>query len=168
MKKPSSDKFKGKAVLLILGILLFSIMILLILLEPMLKNKLVIRNKSSHRITKLMMWYEDSNGERTNVQDLIGLMPSENKKINSEMELHSLTGTTWLTIQIAFEDGGEAVFQTGEFSTEFEGKITLEICDSKSEDLMLKLKAGEGLFNSSNGDGCDVMYYVNPKDGYIE
>ena len=58
--------------------------------------------------------------------------------------------------------------QTGQFLYGFKGKISFEIADTKGEDLIIRLKAGEGLFNSTTVTGCDDVYYINPKNGYIE
>ena len=79
-----------------------------------------------------------------------------------------MQGEAWLSVYITFEDGGEALLQTGQFLYGFEGEISFELADTDDEELIVRLKAGEGLFNSTAVTGCDDVYYINPKDGYIE
>ncbi len=151
------------------GGLLILLLIVLVCIESGLKNKIVIRNRSGHDIISLRIWYEDNYGTMTEVMDF-GAVTAKQKLTESteKLELSDLLGEGWLTVQIAFADGGEAVLQTGQFLNDFNGKITLEIADTRAEDLMLRLQAGEGLFNSTAGTNCDDVYYINPKDGYIE
>jgi hypothetical protein len=85
-----------------------------------------------------------------------------------EVDLTELDENICLSVYITFEDGGNTFLQTGEFLPDFAGKITFELSDSKDEDLILRLKAGEGLFQSTLDTGCDDVYYINPKDGYID
>ena len=168
MKKLFNDTKWRNRFLIICGVVLLLVMFLLMAIEPLLKNKVVIKNKSSHKITTLSFWYEDETGTFTEEQAFGEVAPKERIKEDAAIDLKEMVGTAWLTIKIAFEDGGEALIQTGEFTNTFEGRVKLDILDTKGEDLMLRLHAGEGLFNSTDANGCDVVYYVNPKDGYIE
>lgn len=151
------------------GALVVFLLVVLVIIESGLKNKIVIRNRSSHNITSLQLWYEDNYGTMTEVMDF-GKVPAKKKVTESteKLKLSEIQGEAWLTVQIAFEDGGEAVLQTGQFLNGFNGRIRLEISDTKAEEVMLRLQAGEGLFNSTAATNCDDVYYINPKDGYIE
>lgn len=144
-------------------------MIVLFCIEPKLENKLVIKNRSSHDIKSLHLWYEDSEGAITDIMSF-DKIPSKEKITESTegLGLSELQGDAWLSVQIAFEDGGQAVLQTGQFLYDFNGKIMFEVSDTDSEDLMLHLQAGEGLFNSTSTTECDDIYYINPENGYIE
>ena len=143
---------------------------LLLCLESSMRNKIVVKNKSSHEITSMEFWYEDENGRITESMDLGALSAGE--KVSKSTESLALSelfvGDAWLSVYLVFDDGGKALVQTGQFLYDFDGKISLVISDTDEEDLMLHLKAGEGLFNSASTTGCDDIYYVNPKDGYIE
>lgn len=144
--------------------------VVLLCVENNMKNKIVVKNKSSHNITSMKFWYEDENGGITDVMDLGALKAKE--KVSKSTESLALSELivedACLSVYIIFEDGGKALVQTGHFLYDFDGKISLVISDTEDEELMLHLKAGEGLFNSSSTTGCDDIYYVNPKDGYIE
>lgn len=161
--KKSRNRFIAVAALLLIGIFA------LFCIEPGLENKLVINNRSSHTIKKMHLWYEDSKGEITDIMSLEEISPKQKITESTEgLGISELLGDAWLSVQIVFEDGGEAILQTGQFLYDFEGKISLEIADTDSEDLMLHLQAGEGLFNSTSTTKCDDIYYINPESGYVE
>lgn len=151
------------------GALVVFLLVALVIIESGLKNKIVVRNRSSHNITALKIWYEDNYGTMTEVMDF-GKVPAKKrvKESTEKLKLADIQGEAWLTVQIAFEDGGEAVLQTGQFLNGFNGRISLELTDTRAEELMLRLQAGEGLFNSTAATNCNDVYYINPKDGYIE
>ncbi len=151
------------------GIFAILLVAVLVFVESTLENKIIIRNRSTHTITSLRIWYEDNDGTMTEVMDF-GKVPAKKKVTESaeKLKLSDITGEAWLTVQIAFEDGGEALLQTGQFLNGFHGRVSLEVSDTKDEELMLHLQAGEGLFNSTATTNCDDVYYINPKDGYIE
>ena len=141
----------------------------LVCVEKSMENKLVVNNKSSHNITGLQFWYEDSNGDYIDIMEFDSVASKQKIKESTEsLALSELQGEAWLSILINFEDGGEALLQTGQFLYGFNGKISFEIADTKEEELLVRIKAGEGLFNSTTITGCDDVYYINPKDGYIE
>ena len=143
--------------------------ITLICVEKSMENKLVVNNKSSHNITGLQFWYEDANGDYIDIMEFDSVAAKEKVTESTEdLALSELTGEAWLSIQIKFEDGGEALLQTGQFLYGFDGKISFELTDTKDDELLVRIKAGEGLFNSTTITGCNDVYYINPKDGYIE
>ena len=151
-----------------LGVFLI-LSVVLICIEKGMANKLLVHNKSSHDITQLRFWYEDSNGEFIDIMEFENVLSKTERSESTEnLSLSELVGDAWLSVYIKFEDGGEAILQTGQFLYGFEGKISFEITDTKGDDLMIRLKAGEGLFNSTTVTGCDDVYYINPKNGYIE
>lgn len=161
--KKTRNGFFVAAALLIIGIFV------LFCIEPGLENKLVINNRSSHAIKKIHLWYEDESGEITDIMSLEKISPKQKvTESTEELGISELAGNVWLSVQIAFEDGGEAILQTDQFLYDFKGKISLEIADTGSEDLMLHLQAGEGLFNSTSTTKCDDIYYINPENGYVE
>lgn len=165
---PRTNFKKLYLALVALGFLLLAVVVLLCVEQGM-ENKLMIHNRSSHNITKLQFWYEDANGEIIDIMDFEDITSKEKiKESTEELALSELLGDAWLSVYMVFEDGGEALVQTGQFLYGFEGKISFELCDTKDEELLLRLKAGEGLFNSAAITGCDDVYYINPKDGYIE
>lgn len=148
---------------------LFVAFIVLACIEPTLKNKLVIENTSGHTITSMKIWYEDANGNTSKTMSFENL--KQGKKISDSikpLELDKFGGETWITLQIAFEEGGEALLQTGHFLNDFEGKISLIVSDAPSGDVKIHVRAGEGLFDSTAVTDCDDIYYINPKNGYIE
>lgn len=161
---------KTRNVLFAIAAVAVMLIVVLLCVEKSMQNKIVIKNKSSHDITSLKFWYEDEDGRITDAMDL-GSIKAKGKvsKSTESLALSELVvGDAWISVYIVFDDGGEAVVQTGQFLYDFDGKISLVISDTDEEELMLHLKAGEGLFNSSSTTGCDDIYYVNPKDGYIE
>ena len=169
-KEETPQKSKKSMFMLIAAVgILIAVAVVLICVERSMGNKIVINNKSSHKITELELWYEDDLG------DYVDLMKFENveakdkiKTSMPEVDLTELDENICLSVYITFEDGGNTFLQTGEFLPDFAGKITFELSDSKDEDLILRLKAGEGLFQSTLDTGCDDVYYINPKDGYID
>ncbi len=170
-KKNETPQKSNKSLIVLIAVVAFVIIaaVALICIEQSMDNKIVVNNKSSHKITELEFWYEDDLG------DYVDLIKFENvnakdkiKTSTPEVDLTELDENICLSVHITFEDGGKTFLQTGEFLPDFAGKITFEISDSKDEDLILRLKAGEGLFNSTLETGCDDVYYINPKDGYID
>ena len=151
-------------------VVLLGLFAVLILVEKGLENQIIVKNKSSHNITKLHFWYEDAEGNCLDVMTFDeGVKAKERiSESTEELALSELSGEAFLSVRIEFEDGGSAVVQTGHFLYGFNGRISFEVSDTKREELALHLKAGEGLFNSSAVTGCDDVYYINPKDGYIE
>ena len=165
---PKVNNRKIYYVLAALGILL-SVVVVLIFIEKGMENKIVVKNRSSHNISKLQFWYEDENGDITDIMEFDSVAAKEKIKESTEsLALSKLEGNAWLSVLIAFEDGGEALLQTGQFLHSFDGKISFDLADTGEEELIVRLKAGEGLFNSTVITGCDDVYYINPKDGYIE
>ncbi len=151
-----------------LGLLLVAVVIL-VCVENSMANKLVVNNKSSHNITGLQFWYEDADGEYSDIMEFDSLAPKQKiKESTEELALSELSGEAWLSVQVSFEEGGEALVQTGQFLYGFDGKISFEIDDAGEEEVIVRIKAGEGLFNSTAITGCDDVYYINPKNGYIE
>lgn len=168
VKKTVPDK-KVRNILFGVGAVLIVLFVVLVCIEPTFKNKLVINNRSSHKITSLRIWYEDSAGNLSNAMEFENVDSKEKIKDSTDaLELTKLAGEAWITLQIEFEDGGEALLQTGHFLSGFEGKISFEVSDTKTEELKLHVQAGEGLFNSTAVTNCDDIYYINPENGYIE
>lgn len=166
--KPKLSKKTVYIISAVVSVLLLTV-IALLCIEKSMENKIIVKNKSSHNITDLYFWYEDANGAITESMDFGAVAAKEKiSKSTEELALSELEGDAWLSVEIAFEDGGEVLVQTGQFLYGFNGKISLEIADTKNEELIVRLKAGEGLFNSTAVTGCDDVYYINPKDGYIE
>lgn len=170
-KEDEAPRISNKKLYLILaaiGVVIAGV-VALICIEKSMENKLVVNNKSSHNITGLQFWYEDANGDYIDIMEFDSVASKEKVKVSTEeLALSELQGDAWLSVQIKFEDGGEALLQTGQFLYGFDGKISFEIADTKDEELIVRIKAGEGLFNSTTITGCDDVYYINPKDGYIE
>lgn len=170
-KEEESPRVSPKKLYLAFGALgLFLLLfVILICIENGMANKLIVKNKSSHDIEQLRFWYEDASGEITENMTFENIASkTERKESTEDLALSQLVGDAWLSVYIKFSDGGEAMLQTGQFLYDFEGKISFEIADTKGEDLIIRLKAGEGLFNSTTVTGCDDVYYINPKNGYIE
>lgn len=167
--KKVSAGFSGKVVAGIICALIVILFIVLICVESVLGNKITIRNKSSHKIAELKLWYEDDIGTITEVLEFSGIEPKA-KIVESlkALGLSDLRGQAWLTVWIRFEDGGEAELQSGQILNDFSGRLSLEVSDTSGEEIMLRLKAGEGIFNSSSSTECDDAYYINPQNGYVE
>lgn len=167
-KKPVLSNKMRNIIIGACGVLVL-LFIVLVCIEPMFKNKLVIHNKSSHKIISLQLWYEDSNGIVSEVMTLENVDAKEKVKDSIEaLKISELYGEAWITFLITFEDGGEALLQTGQYLYGFEGKISLVISDTDADEVKVHLQAGEGLFNSTAVTDCDDIYYINPKNGYIE
>ncbi|MBR6535605.1 MAG: hypothetical protein IKT67_00215 [Lachnospiraceae bacterium] len=170
-KKEETSGFWNKKLCFLLAAIVVVIVgvVALICVEKGMRNKLVVNNRSSHNITGLEFWYEDANGDYIDIMALDSVAAKEKvTKSTEDLALSELTGEAWLSIQIKFEDGGEALLQTGQFLYGFDGKISFELADTKDEEVLVRIKAGEGLFNSTTITGCDDVYYINPKDGYTE
>ncbi len=170
-KAEETPRYSSKKLYLILALIAVVLagVVALVCIEKSMENKLVVNNRSSHNITGLQFWYEDSNGDYIDIMSFDSV-PSKQKikESTEELALSELQGEAWLSIQVKFEDGGEALLQTGQFLYGFDGKISFEIADTKDEEVLVRIKAGEGLFNSTTITGCDDVYYINPKDGYTE
>lgn len=168
-KEPRVSKNKKFYLILAAIIIVVAGVVALLCIERSMANKLVVNNKSSHNIIGLQFWYEDADGDYIDITEFDSVAAKEKVKVSTaDLALSELTGEAWLSIQIKFEDGGEALLQTGQFLYGFDGKISFELADTKDEELLVRIKAGEGLFNSTTITGCDDVYYINPKDGYIE
>lgn len=167
-EEPKINKKSTYIAIAVLGVLVLTVIILLCV-EKSMENKIVAKNKSSHNITKLHFWYEDAENKVTDIMDFGAVASKETRtESTADQNLSELQGEASLMVQMEFEDGGKAVLETGQFLYDFKGKISFEIADTDEEDLIIRLKAGEGLFNSTTITGCDDVYYINPKDGYIE
>jgi hypothetical protein len=148
---------------------LFSVLIVILAcIEPLLKNKIVIKNKSSHKISALKIWYEDEEGPITEVLSFTDVSGKKITRSIKELGIDKFLGEAWITIEISFEDGGNALLQTSHFLNQFEGKLDFEISNTKTEEVKFHVQASEGLFNSTATTGCDDIYYINPTNGYIE
>jgi len=148
---------------------LIAILIVSVLFDGYFGKKIVVKNKSSHKITKLSIWYEDDLTEITDVMELGEIAAKAKKEESTEaLKLDEISGQAWFTMRITFEDGGEAELQSGQVLNNFEGRLLIEVADTSDKELTIRLKAGEGLFNSSFGTECDDVYYINPENGYVE
>lgn len=168
--KKGSSGFSGKLAFILLSVGIVVLFIVLICVEAFMGNKITIRNKSSHKIASLKIWYEDDIGTITD--DILEFSEIESKaKIVESIKslgLSELRGQAWLTVRIRFEDGGEAELQSGQILNDFKGRLSLEVSDTSGEEILLRMKAGEGIFNSSSATDCDDAYYINPQNGYVE
>jgi len=170
-KKEEAPCSNYKKLFVLLAVLsaFFLLFVVLLFVENKMENKLIVKNKSSHDIEQLRFWYEAENGDIIDIMTFSDLVSKTEKNESTEsLALSELVGDAFLSVYIKFKDGGEAVLQTGQFMYGFEGKISFEIADTKGEDLIIRLKASEGLFGSTTVTGCDDVYYINPEDGYIE
>ena len=175
--KKEEPKLNKKAIGIALGVFgcLVAVVVALICIENSMANKFVVKNKSSHGITEMSYWYEgelNEDGEETYITedfDFGAIDAKQVRKVSTEdQNLSELTGEAWLCVYIKFADGGDVVLESSQFLYDFYGKISLELKDSGENEVTAWLKAGEGLFNSTAVTGCDDVYYINPKDGYIE
>lgn len=159
----------GKVIGLILIALAVVLSVVLICVESGMGNKLTIRNKSSIDISELKIWYEDDNGTITDVMEFTDIAPKE-KIVESikALGLSEIRGQAFMTVRVKFASGGEAQLQSSQILNDFSGRLSLEVSDTSGEEVMLRLKAGEGLFNSSTSTQCDDAYYINPMNGYVE
>ena len=161
---------KMRNILIAIAAIVVVIIVVLLCIENSMRSKVVVKNKSSQNISSIKFWYEDENGIITDVMEL-GAVDANQKVSKSTRDLalsELVVVDACLSVYIVFEDGGKVLVQSSQVLNHFDGKISLVISDTEDEELMLHLKAGEGLFNSASTTGCDDIYYVNPKDGYIE
>lgn len=143
--------------------------IALVCVEKSMENKIIIKNKSSHNISKLSFWYEDEEGGAIDIMEFSDVNSKDKVTESTEsLELSKLTGEAWLSVQIEFDNGEESLIQTGQFLYDFEGRIIFELEDAEDGDLLARLKATEGLFQSSTRTGCDDVYYIDPADGNVQ
>lgn len=167
-KRRGENNHALRWLLIAVGIVFVTVTVLLII-EPFLGKKIQIKNKSGHNIRKIELWYEDDFQMITEVMSFENIQTKTSLKESIEaLELSKLDGHAWLTVALEFEEGGKAVIQTGQFLKDFKGTILLEFKDTKSKEVMLHMKAGEGLFGTSASTGCEDAFYVNPVSGTVE
>lgn len=160
---------KGQKIAITAAAIFVAAIIALVCIEPLFSNRFVVKNRSGHSIKSVTLWYEDDITRITEELSLADISAGTTKKTSTKvLNLDKMVGQGWLTVAISFEDGGEAVLQSGQILNHFTGKLLLEIHDTKSDELEVHLKAGEGYINSSSSTGCDDVYYIDPTNGYVE
>lgn len=172
-KKQQEETTHGnsKALYIVLSLICVFLVVFVALtfVEKSMENKIIVDNRSSHNISKLTFWYEAEEGDVTDIMEFSDVASKEKvTESTEELALSELTGEAWLSVLVEFETGEESLIQTGQFLYDFGGRISFELEDTDDDELMVRLKAGEGLFNSSARTGCDDVYYVNPADGNVQ
>ena len=169
-KTEEAPSRSDKVIYIVLALIcaFIAIFVALVCTEKSMENKLIINNKSSHNISKLSFWYEDEEGGAFDIMEFTDVKSKDKIKESTEkLGLSELMGEAWLSVQIEFENGEESLIQTGQLMYDFEGKIIFELEDDE-EDILVRLKAVEGLFQSSARTGCDDVYYIDPTDGNVQ
>lgn len=160
-KKPLS--LRTKIILsAIIGILAVAIVILISIENS--KGKMVINNNTELQLEYIKAYFVDGEGPINDAITINELEPG--KKIENAMERINLYAKgANLEVRFKFAGNDELLVDAGIFNDVFDGRITINFTQEKEDDILLAIKASNGLLPSTLIQ-CDEIYEI--KDGYID
>ncbi len=157
-----------KTVFIAIGIVAIALIVIAILVEALKKNAYSIVNNTSEEIEYIKVYFEDVNNGNSYCSDyFIDTKVGAKAKTSGSYVTPAGHGSyaTRLMFIVKFAGREETVNYSGYFTSEYSGKITIKfIADSEdSNNILMKVKAGEGITNSASNTYCDetISLYVD-------
>ncbi len=135
-----------------------SVIILVMAIEAVNTEKIVIKNNTSTEIEWIQLYFENTE------EDSYDILPREANisvpaggKYSGKFEAQpglNLYGS-FLMIRVKFAGRDVAENYAGYFKRTFTGKIRIEFSDGENGIVLMKIKAGDGLFQSTKFTDCD-------------
>lgn len=158
-QKPAEKlKLPMKPILAALAVLF--IVIVLLIAEAVNMNRYSVKNNTGTDIESVVVYFENENEEYSFTGDELFVLsvPAGGKKTGSYEKQDSmyLAGSAMM-IRVKFAGRDTAYLYSGYFTHAFNGKINLVFEDDKNNEgnIIVKIKAGEGLFMSTKNTNCD-------------
>ena len=140
-----------------------------IVAEALFDGKITVENQSEYDIEKILLYFESEDYIQTNKQTLPFIAKNQEYQTNlSQFDLSSLNDIASLTLAITFAGYDTVYLQSGLFYGDFDGNIDCKLSMDEDGDVILKLKASEGIFESTAGTDCNDTFYINLTEGYVQ
>ena len=115
------------------------------------------------------MYFESEDYIQTNKQTLPFIAKNQEYQTDlTQFNLGDLNDIASLTLAITFTGYDTVYLQSGLFYGDFDGNIDCKLSMDQDGDVILKLKASEGIFGSTAQTGCDDTFYINLTEGYVQ
>ena len=142
-------------------VVVFVLVIAVMTIEAKNTEKLVIKNNSAVDIESISLYFEDTEEEDYDIlpRDAAVSVAAGEKytgKYTAQPGLNPYG--SFLMIRVKFAGREEVQTYAGYFTRTFTGKIKIEFMDSETDDnILMKIKAGDGLFQSTKFTDCDEV-----------
>jgi hypothetical protein len=155
------SKHKTGVLVLIFSLIVFAI-VACVLIEAAKKNEYVIKNKTGMDIEYVRVYFQNSDLDyEYTSEDIINTPVSAHSKVRGAYTTPSdleNSGSS-LMFEVKFEGKDATEDYSGYFNTEYDGKIIMIFYTDPddSDNVLMKVKAGEGLTNSADNTFCDEV-----------
>lgn len=140
-----------------------------IVAEALFDGKVSVKNNSDYDIEQILLYFESEDFEQTNKQTLPLIAKGQEYQTDlAQFDLASLNNVTSLTLAITFAGQDTFYLQSGLFYDNFDGNIDCKLSMDEDGDVILKLKASEGIFGSTAGTDCNDTFFINLTEGYVQ
>ena len=140
-----------------------------IVAEALFAGKISVKNESDYDIEQLLLYFESADFEQTNMQTLPFIAKGQEYEADlMAFDLDTLNNTASFTLAITFAGQDTFYLQSGLFYGNFDGNIDCKLSMDKDGDVILKLKASEGIFDSTARTDCNDTFFINLTEGYVQ
>ena len=140
-----------------------------IVAEALFDGKITVKNQSEYDIEKILLYFESEDYIQTNKQTLPFIAKNQEYQTDlTQFNLGDLNDIASLTLAITFTGYDTVYLQSGLFYGDFDGNIDCKLSMDEDGDVILKLKASEGIFESTAGTDCNDTFYINLTEGYVQ
>lgn len=140
-----------------------------IVAEALFAGKVSVKNNSDYDIEQILLYFESEDFEQTNQQTLPLIAKGQEYQTDLEQfDLASLNNVASLTLAITFAGQDTFYLQSGLFYDNFDGNIDCKLSMDEDGDVILKLKASEGILGSTAGTDCNDTFFINLTEGYVQ
>ena len=138
------------------------LILVFIVAEALFAGKVTVKNQSDYDIEEFALYFECEDFTQTNKQTLPLIAKGEEYQTElAKYDFSSLKDVASLTLAITFAGQDTVYLQSGFFYGDFDGNINCKLSMDQDGDVVLKLKASEGIFGSTAQTGCDDTFYIN-------
>ena len=140
-----------------------------IITEALFTAKIRVKNHSAYDIEKMYFYFEGEELQQTDWQELPLIAKDEEYETElAEFDFSEMDGASSLTLAITFAGQDTFYLQSGSFYEKFDGIIDCKLSMDDDGDVILKLKASNGLLGSTAQTDCNDMFFINLTEGYVQ
>ena len=129
-------------------------------------NQFEIKNNTNFKLEYMNAYFVDSEGPIEEGFKIGTIEPG--KSVVKESGIYKLLSTeSNFEMRFKFENYDEILVDAGYFNDTFDGNITAEFQISDNDNIILKVKAKNGLLPTKQID-CNEKFSINLSEGYVE
>ncbi|MHB8128506.1 MAG: hypothetical protein ACYDEX_05875 [Mobilitalea sp.] len=154
----------------IVGTVIVSAVIMIIITLLIIKesgdNQFVIKNNTDLKLEYMNAYFVDAEGP---IEEgfKIGTIEPGKSLVNESGIFKLLSTESNFEMRFKFENYDEILVDAGYFNDTFDGNITADFQKSDDDNIILKVKAKNGLLPTNQID-CNEKFLINLSEGYVE